>query len=187
MSYSIKEKDGLLAVARNAIELYLKTGKKVYPKTDNPKFLEKRGVFVTLHTDGNLRGCIGYPLPYKPLIEGVVDNAINAATEDWRFEPVKIEELEKLNIEISVLTVPEKIEKYSDIVVGKHGIIVSKGGNRGLLLPQVPVEQNWNLEEYISNGCLKAGLPSDEWRRGVDIETFEAIVFSEKKLGGENG
>ena len=181
MSYSTKEKDALLTVARNAIELYLKTGKKVYPETDNPKFLEKRGVFVTLHVDGNLRGCIGYPLPYKPLIEGVIDNAINAATEDWRFIPLTLKELDKLSIEISILTVPTKIKKYSDIIVGKHGIIVSKGANRGLLLPQVPVEQNWNLEEYLSNGCLKAGLASDEWKKGVDIEVFEAIIFSEKR------
>ncbi len=180
MSYSIKEKDALLAVARNAIKLYLNTGKKVYPKTDNPDFLEKRGVFVTLHVNGNLRGCIGYPLPYKSLIEAIVDNAISAATEDWRFIPVSIEELDNLNIEISVLTVPVKIEKYSDIIVGKHGIIISKGSKKGLLLPQVPVEQNWDLEEYLSNGCLKAGLPPNEWRNGVEIEVFEAIVFSEQ-------
>jgi AmmeMemoRadiSam system protein A len=180
MNYSIKEKDALLAVARNSIELYLNTGKKVYPKTDNPNFLEKRGAFVTLHIKEDLRGCIGYPLPYKPLIEAVVDNAISAATEDWRFDPITLGELDELNIEISVLTVPVKIEKHSDIVVGKHGIIISKGGKKGLLLPQVPVEQKWNLEQYLSNGCLKAGLRPDEWKTGVDIEVFEAMVFSEK-------
>ena len=89
--------------------------------------------------------------------------------------------MKDLNIEISVLTIPKRINNYSEIEIGKHGIIVSKGGNRGLLLPQVPIEQGWSLEEYLSNGCLKAGLPFDEWKRGVDIEVFEAEVFREEE------
>jgi uncharacterized protein (TIGR00296 family) len=110
----------------------------------------------------------------------VVDNAISSSTEDYRFSPVKLKEMEDIDLEISVLTVPQKVESYEDVVVGRDGIIISKGMNRGLLLPQVPVEQKWNLEEYISYGCMKAGLPTDEWKKGVEIEIFQGIVFGEK-------
>ncbi len=178
--YTIEEKKELLKLARTTIEKYLEDGSKEYPKTDNPKFLEKRGVFVTLHKKGDLRGCIGYPLPTNPLIEAVVDNAISTSTEDHRFHPVTPDELKDIDIEISVLTVPQKVGSYKDIVVGRDGIIISKGFMKGLLLPQVPVEQGWNPEEYISYGCMKAGLPSDEWKSGVGIETFQGIVFGEK-------
>ena len=177
--YTIEEKKELLKVARATIENYLKDGSRDYPPVDNPKFKEKRGVFVTLHKKGDLRGCIGYPLPIKPLIEAVVDNAISSSTEDYRFSPVKLTEMEDIDLEISVLTVPQKVESYRDVVVGRDGIIISKGMNRGLLLPQVPVEQKWNLEEYISYGCMKAGLPTNEWKKGVEIETFQGIVFGE--------
>jgi AmmeMemoRadiSam system protein A len=177
--YTLEEKKELLQLARQTIENFLANGKREYPETDNPGFLEKRGVFVTLHKKGQLRGCIGYPLPIKPLIEAVVDNAISSATEDPRFRQVTAKELKDIDIEISVLTVPKKVKGYEDVVVGRDGIIISKGFMRGLLLPQVPVEQEWGIEEYISHGCLKAGLPMDEWKRGVQIETFEGIVFGE--------
>jgi len=178
--YSIEEKKELLKLARITIEKYLADGSKEYPRTDNPKFREKRGVFVTLHKKGDLRGCIGYPLPTKPLIEAVVDNAISSAAEDFRFNPVSPDELKDIDIEISILTVPQKVGSYKDVVVGRDGIIISKGIMRGLLLPQVPEEQGWNLEEYISYGCRKAGLPADEWKSGVGIETFQGIVFGEE-------
>jgi AmmeMemoRadiSam system protein A len=180
--YSMEEKKELLQVARHTIETYLKEGKKEYPETDNPRFLEHRGVFVTLHKKGNLRGCIGYPLPIKPLIESVADNAIASAAEDPRFPPVEVDEMEDIDIEISVLTVPKKVESHEDVVVGRDGIIISKGFMKGLLLPQVPVEQGWDLEEYISYGCRKAGLPESEWKKGVNIETFQGIVFGEMEL-----
>jgi AmmeMemoRadiSam system protein A len=180
--YTLEEKKELLQLARKTIENYLTKGKKEYPWTDNPKFSEKRGVFVTLHKKGDLRGCIGYPLPIKPLIEAVVDNAISSASEDYRFNPVSVEELDDIDIEISVLTVPQKVKSYKDVVVGRDGIIISKTFMRGLLLPQVPVEQGWDLEQYISWGCRKAGLPADEWKRSVEIETFQGIVFGEKEL-----
>lgn len=183
--YTHEEKKELLKLARTTIANYLKKQATEYPQTDNPKFMEKRGVFVTLHKEGDLRGCIGYPLPEKPLIEAIVDNAISAATEDYRFNPVEPGELKDIDIEISVLTVPEPVVNYKDVVLGRDGIIISKGFNKGLLLPQVPVEQGWNLEEYISYGCMKAGLSSDEWKRHgrgiVNIETFQAIIFGEKE------
>ncbi|UCH93708.1 MAG: AmmeMemoRadiSam system protein A [Candidatus Aminicenantes bacterium] len=180
--YTVEEKKELLQLARKTIENYLSGSKKEYPETDNPKFLEKRGVFVTLHKKGDLRGCIGYALPIKPLIEAVVDNAISSATEDHRFRPVSVDELADIDIELSILTVPQKVKSYEDVVVGRDGIIISKSFMKGLLLPQVPVEQGWDLEQYISWGCRKAGLPADEWKKGVDIETFQGIFFGEKEM-----
>jgi len=176
------EKKELLALARNTIKKYLADGERADPPGAQPVFLEKRGVFVTLHRRGELRGCIGYPLPYKPLGEAVVDNAIAAATEDPRFPAVSAEELPELDIEISVLTVPRKVAGPDQVQVGRDGIIISKGFQRGLLLPQVPVEQGWNLEQYVSYGCRKAGLAQDEWKRGVQIEVFQASVFAEKEM-----
>ncbi len=175
------EKKELLGLARETIKKYLDSGKADCPPAEKPVFLEKRGVFVTLHRDGELRGCIGYPLPMKPLWEAVAEMAIAAATEDPRFPSVTPEELGGVDIEISVLTIPQKAAGADKVRVGMDGIIISKGFQRGLLLPQVPVEQGWNLEQYISYGCRKAGLPADEWKRGVQIEVFQAVVFGEKK------
>jgi AmmeMemoRadiSam system protein A len=146
---------------------------------DNEKFLEKRGAFVTLKVDGYLRGCIGYTLPYKPLYETIIELAITAATQDYRFSPLTGEELPRTNIEISVLSLPEPIKDFKEIEVGRHGIIVSKGPHKGLLLPQVPLEYSWDLETYLRHGCLKAGLDEDEWKKGVNLEVFQAQVFSE--------
>ncbi|MCJ7525207.1 MAG: AmmeMemoRadiSam system protein A [Candidatus Aminicenantes bacterium] len=179
------EKRELLALARNSIKKYLTGEGRVAPPVAKPIYLEKRGVFVTLHRKGELRGCIGYPLPYKPLGEAVVDNAIAAASEDPRFPAVSSAELGELDIEISVLTVPQKVAGPNQVQLGRDGIIISKGSQRGLLLPQVPVEQKWDLEQYISYGCRKAGLAPDEWEKGVQIEVFQAAVFGEKEMGEE--
>jgi AmmeMemoRadiSam system protein A len=176
------QKRTLLKIARDSIKEYLENKKFIKPKVDDPELKEKRGVFVTLKVQGELRGCIGYPLPYKPLYSAVAELAIESATSDPRFPPLRLDEIENVEIEISVLTLPKKISSFEEIEIGKHGIIVSKGPFKGLLLPQVPVEYNWNLEEYLSHGCMKAGLPSDEWKKGVEIEIFEAEVFSEREL-----
>lgn len=175
------EKKELLQLARKAIQRYLVAGQGACPPPAGPVFAQKRGVFVTLHRDGELRGCIGYPLPLKPLGEAVPEMAIAAAFDDPRFPAVSADELAGLDIEISVLTVPREVAGADSVRVGVDGIIISKGMQRGLLLPQVPLEQGWDLEQYISYGCRKAGLPADEWRRGVRIETFQAVVFGEKK------
>lgn len=177
-----QEQKELLSLARSTIKKYLASTSRDYPPNTNPAFNEKRGVFVTLHRNGELRGCIGYPLPHKLLWEAVVDNAIAASTEDPRFPSVTASELPELDIEISVLTVPQKVANHEQVKVGRDGIIISKGFRRGLLLPQVPVEQGWDLEQYISYGCLKAGLARDEWKKNVQIETFQALVFGEKEL-----
>ncbi len=134
---------------------------------------------MTLTVDGELRGCIGYPLPVKPLDETIIEMAVAAATQDTRFEPLSPDELKKLKIEISVLGLPEPVSDPGQVQVGCHGIIVSKGFSKGLLLPQVPVEQGWDRETYLRHGCLKAGLPPEEWKKGAKLEVFTAQVFSE--------
>lgn len=192
-----EQRETLLALARETIRSYLVSGehggepapakgrRPDGPPGPEPVFLEKRGVFVTLHRDGELRGCIGYPLPVNPLWEAVREMALAAAFEDPRFPAVSGDELPGLDIEISVLTVPRPVSGPGDVRVGVDGIIVSKGLNRGLLLPQVPLEQGWDLEQYVSYGCRKAGLAADEWKRGVTIETFQAVVFGEKNHAEE--
>lgn len=179
-----KEGERLLNLAREAIEKHLKTRGRLKPDISGP-FKEKRGVFVSLHKHGDLRGCIGHPYPDMPLGEAIVDSAICAATGDPRFYPVKIEELKELEIEVTVLTPIEEIiakpkDLAKEIVVGKHGLIVKKGMRSGLLLPQVPVEQGWDVEEFLTHTCMKAGLPPDAWwDEDVRIFKFEGQIFSE--------
>ncbi len=177
---SAEHKADLLRLAREAIRRYLDG--EARPKVERKEKIlaEKRGAFVTLTIAGQLRGCIGYPLPVKPLAEAVIDMAVAAAVEDPRFNPLGRAELDSLHIEISVLGLPHKVKGPEEVELGKHGIIISKGGNKGLLLPQVPVEYHWDRDTYLSNGCLKAGLDEDEWKKGVTIEVFTADVFHEQ-------
>jgi len=150
----------------------------------SPLFREKRGGFVTLKKNGQLRGCIGYILPLKPLIETVADNAESAALRDPRFPPVTAEELSELTIEISVLSPLKEVSDPEDVEVGKHGLIMTRGSLSGVLLPQVPVEWGWNREQFLSQTCRKAGLPGDCWKQsGTQIQAFTADVFSEKDFG----
>ena len=174
-----KQQNFLLALARQAIGHYLHTGKTLEVKPEDRVLGEKRGAFVTLKANDELRGCIGYHLPLKSLYETIIEVAIYAATQDYRFPPLTEDELKETRIEISVLSLPQPVQDVKEIKVGTHGIIVSKGINKGLLLPQVPVEHNWDLKTYLSHGCLKAGLDEDEWKKGTRIEIFTAQVFSE--------
>ena len=169
----------LLDLAHRAIKHYLDKNKPPKIETEDAVLKEKRGAFVTLKVDGQLRGCIGYSIPHKPLIETITDCAIAAASQDYRFPSIESEELARLKVEISVLTRPRTIEEVSEIKIGDHGIIISKGKSKGLLLPQVPVEWEWDLETYLNHGCQKAGLPEDAWKKGAKIETFSAQVFSD--------
>lgn len=169
----------LLELAREAIKLHLEGKQTPEVKVTDLALKEKRGAFVTLKIGGELRGCIGYPLPIKSLYQTIIEVAVSAATQDFRFKPLSLEELLKTRIEISVLSSPQPVKDISEIEVGTHGIVISKGLNKGLLLPQVPVEWDWDLETYLSHGCLKAGLAEDEWKKGVHIEVFTAQVFSE--------
>lgn len=167
----------LLHLARSAISQYVKEKKVIDYRTENTDLLTKKGAFVTLRKKEMLRGCIGFIEPVFPLYETVIRAAIYAACQDMRFPPVSADELEDLEIEISILTVPEKIQDPLQVVVGKHGLIISQGDHRGILLPQVPVENNWSRVEFLERACLKAGLPRNAWTSGADIYIFEAIVF----------
>ena len=148
-------------------------------------------VFVTLNNPDGLRGCIGFPLPEKKLSHTIVDGAIAAATEDPRFSPVKIKELDDIVFEVTVLTPPieidvsDPLEYLSKIKVGRDGLIVRHSFSSGLLLPQVPVEYGWNVEEFLQHTCEKAGLLKDFWKNeDVKIEKFEGIIFKEETPNG---
>ncbi|MGB9709769.1 MAG: TIGR00296 family protein [Infirmifilum sp.] len=200
---SVEEGKFLVSLARRAVEEYLNKAVIIEPPRDTPvKLLEKSGVFVTLErievnpvtrqARRELRGCIGYPEPLFPLAEATIRAAVAAATEDPRFPPVTPRELDEIIFEVSVLTKPEPLI-YSDykeligkIKIGRDGLLVEHGMARGLLLPQVPVEEGWDVEEYLSYACLKAGLPEDFWRSGkLKVYTFQSQIFVEVTPGGE--
>jgi len=174
---SADEKKELLRLARLAVESHVLGGKTPQAGTAEPNLQSKRGAFVTLTKKGELRGCIGFTEPVYSLAETVVRCAVYAASEDPRFGPVQPAELKDLDYEISVLTPLRKIDDPKLVQVGKHGLMIAKGGYRGLLLPQVAVEFKWDREEFLAEACLKAGLPPDTWKKGADIYVFEAIVF----------
>ncbi|NOR12723.1 MAG: AmmeMemoRadiSam system protein B [Candidatus Aminicenantes bacterium] len=176
-SLSPEEQTNLLKIARETLERYVLNNEIFQPETDNPKFLSEKGAFVTLKKNGELRGCIGFIEPVLPLHQTLVQATIYAASKDARFPPVTPSELKDIDIEISVLTPLKKIENPGEVEVGKHGLIIVKGNRRGLLLPQVPVENRWSRQTFLQQTCQKAGLPKDAWKSGADIYTFEAIVF----------
>ncbi len=191
---NLSEEDGTLLVktARKIVTVYLKTNSKPnLEKRFQEDFSFNSGVFVTLNNPLGLRGCIGYPLPDKKLFDALEDAAIAAAIEDPRFPPVKHEELESITFEVTILTPPKKItvdepkEYLSKIKIGRDGLIVRNGFNSGLLLPQVPVEYNWNEQEFLEYTCEKAGLPKNCWKdRNTEIQKFEGIVFKETEPNG---
>jgi len=176
-SLSREEKKELLNLARNAVSEFVKKNGIVPFETYNPHFLSPKGAFVTLKIGGELRGCIGFIEPVMPLGQAVIQAAVYAASEDRRFPPVSTRELPNLSYEISVLTPLRKISDPSVVRVGRHGLVISKQGYKGLLLPQVPVENGWSRQAFLEQACLKAGLPPDAWREGAEIFVFEAIVF----------
>jgi len=187
----------LVKLARKAIETVLQLGELPQLPADVDEVLkEQRGVFVTLHEQvGNekmLRGCIGIPYPVKPLVEATIESAINAAFRDPRFPPVEADELDKLMVEVSVLTPPQLIEvsdprEYpSQIVIGRDGLLVESDWQRGLLLPQVAIEHGFDATTFLEQTCLKAGLPKDAWRKGkVKVYSFQAQIFAETEPDGE--
>lgn len=175
----------LLGIARSAIENYL-SGKKVPDNVpSDPLLKENRGVFVTLHRDGALRGCIGSIMPEEPLYLGVRRRAVDSAVHDPRFRPMTADELGKVDIEISVLSVPKRAASADEIVMGKHGVIVKQGFRGGVFLPQVATETGWTKEQFLSELCSqKAGLPPDAWKDpSTELLIFSAQVFGEKKRG----
>lgn len=174
----------LLKLARKTIADNLGIdGNIEMPSFDEKIFNEKCGAFVTIHIKGNLRGCIGYIEGVKTIPETVKDMARASAFSDPRFSSLTPEEYKKIDIEISILSPVEKVTDVNEIEVGRDGIIITSGYNRGLLLPQVPVEQGWDRDTFLTHTCYKAGLPADSWKKpGVLLEKFSAQVFSEKEL-----
>ena len=179
-----EEQKAALALARNALELeFGLTKEKNEDYKKYPVFSDKRGVFVTLKKNNELRGCIGLIEPVTELSEVIKEMALSAAFNDSRFSPVEKDELKNIDIEISVLTPPQKISNpEKEIILGRHGVIIKQGSHSGVFLPQVATETGWDLETFMAELCTqKAGLSSDCWKNGsVDIYTFEAQVFEEK-------
>jgi AmmeMemoRadiSam system protein A len=182
---SEKEKKEILKLAKLAIQSIFK--KELIAELTKQKRVVKNlglrnGVFVTITKRGELRGCIGYILPVREFEELVVDAAVSAAIRDPRFDPLTEDEVGEIEIEVSVLSEPKRIENVSEVEVGKHGLIVRRGPFQGLLLPQVATEYNWDKLTFIRQTCIKAGLSPDEWKKeGTEIYTFTAEVFSENE------
>jgi AmmeMemoRadiSam system protein A len=172
----------LLELSRKTIQEFLQFGRKPSEIPAQSELLEKRGVFVTLQTLGHLRGCIGYVAPLFPLYEAVINCSISAATDDPRFQPLSLEELATIEIEISVLSSAEIVQDIQQIEVGVHGLMISRTGAKGLLLPQVAVEHGWDREEFLKETCRKASLPLDAWKKGAIVKSFTAIVFRDADL-----
>jgi AmmeMemoRadiSam system protein A len=171
----------LLGLARGALEAHFRGEPAPRLASDRAEtFGEARGLFVTLHRRGQLRGCIGTLAPTGDLTRVVAEYALRAAFEDPRFPPLAKAELPECEIEISVLTAPREIREPGDIAVGRDGLIIEFGGRRGLLLPQVATEWGFDSERFLIEVSRKAGLPQDAWRRpDARLWAFRAEVFSE--------
>ena len=191
MADLLTDDEGRIAIklAHLAIREYLMSGTTLKPEDLPPIFRKNRGVFVTLNNRKGaikeLRGCIGRPYPVMPLGEALIISAINAATEDPRFNPVTLNELETINIEVTVLTMPYclegKREELPDkIEVGRHGLIIQKGPYSGLLLPQVAIEHGFDAELFLGQTCMKAGLFPDCWLEpDTEVYAFEGQIFQD--------
>lgn len=174
--YNPEERKLLLEIAHEAI-LSLFERRELSLFTPSAHLSEPHGVFTTLYSDRKLRGCVGYPAAILPLYRAVIETARAAASEDPRFVPVNREEAQGLQISISVLSPLQPISP-NDVQVGRHGLVISKDGLRGLLLPQVPVEHGWDRTTFLEQTCLKAGLPPYAWR-DARIEAFTAEVLGD--------
>ena len=181
MKISLETKEKLLSLARLSIKAHLKRENTSEINFSDSLIEEKRGVFVTLKYKNTLRGCIGTIEPIYELKSAISNMAVSAAFEDPRFTPLTLQELEKVEIEISVLTLPKKIVDPYKIRLGVDGVIVSKNGRKGVFLPQVATETGWKLEEFMNHLCRdKAGIKIDEWKTNeVEIKIFQVESFSE--------
>ncbi len=176
-----EDRKELFNLARRIIWEKVETGNVSYKDSDNPRLQTDAAVFVTITHNGQLRGCIGQTSPIMPLYMAVQYSAVQACSLDPRFPPVSGPELDGLGIEISILSPFEPVENpWRDVVVGRDGLIIKKGMNAGLLLPQVPSQQGWDKQTYLAELCLKAGLPRDAWKEGATIYRFTADVFGEE-------
>ena len=194
MELSLDEGRFLVKIARKAIEHYLRLGEVIKPPRNTPNKLNKYGMsFVTIlkYPSNELRGCIGYTQPIEPLVRNVINSAIAASTQDPRFPPMNIGEVNDVIIEVSVLSVPVELrvkghDLLKEITIGKDGLIVDYGVYKGLLLPEVPVDYCWDEETFLSETCLKAGLKPDCWLSDrVKIYKYYTKTFREVKPQGD--
>ena len=168
----------LLRLAREAIDGQLRSGALPDTGVDDPVLTRRAGAFVTLWQGDELRGCIGHLKADRPLFRAVQEMAVSAATCDTRFDPLSLDELSSLRVEISVLSPLRRITRIEQVEVGTHGLVITKNGRRGLLLPEVATERGWDRAEFADAVCWKAGLSGGAWREGATMYTFTAIVFS---------
>lgn len=178
-----EQQEILLKLARESIETYLKTGKKIKLETSDERMKVKQGAFVTLRKRGVLRGCIGHIVGIKPLCDTVADMAVAAAVQDPRFPKVSMNEMKDISIEISVLSIPRRVESADEIELGKHGVIVRRGSRQGVFLPQVATETGWDKETFLEHLCYdKAHLPKDAWKnKDTELTVFTAQLFEEEE------
>jgi AmmeMemoRadiSam system protein A len=173
------DRKALLAFARETIERYLATGTVPLPRGLPGRARRPQGAFVTLKRGEELRGCIGRLFPESPLGKTVGAMALQAAVNDPRFPPVSAEEFPGLKVEISALTPMRPVSGARDIVVGRDGVLLAKGGRTAVFLPQVATEQGWGREEMLDHLCRKAGFPDGCWKEGASFSVFQAEVFGE--------
>ncbi|HTP66121.1 MAG TPA: AmmeMemoRadiSam system protein A [Geobacteraceae bacterium] len=178
-SLTAKEKQLLLEIAREAIISHVRNGTVPKREVKNSNLLAKQGCFVCIKVSGMLRGCIGNFLSDQPLHELVQEMAVSAATRDPRFYPMKEDDLQDFDLEISVLSPLHRISVIDEIEVGVHGLYMEKNFSRGVLLPQVAVEYGWDRDTFLSQTSIKAGLGKDDWKEDTDIYTFSALVFQD--------
>jgi AmmeMemoRadiSam system protein A len=179
--FSNAERTQLLRLAHDSILSTLEH-REIPLEPPTPHLAEPRGAFTSLYLCGQLRGCVGYVLAVSPVYRAVADTARAAAFEDTRFPPVTLPEARDLEIELSILSPPQPISPET-IEIGRHGLLISMAGHRGLLLPQVPVEHHWDRTTFLEQTCRKAGLPLDAWQKGATIEAFTAEVFGDEQVG----
>jgi AmmeMemoRadiSam system protein A len=175
--YSPKERALLLRLAHRAIESDLEQ-RALSLEPPSAHLAQPRGVFTTIYLLGELRGCVGYVFPVAPLYRAVAETARAAASQDTRFSPVTRDEAPHLAVSLSVLSPLKQIDP-EQVRIGRHGLVVTLAGQRGLLLPQVPVEHGWDRLTFLEQTCRKAGLPADAWKRGATVEAFTAEVFGD--------
>jgi len=176
--FTPEERAVLLKLAHESILSALER-REISLTPPSPHLDEPRGAFTTIYFHGNLRGCVGYVFPVASLYRTVAETARAAAFEDTRFSPVSLQEAAELDVSLSILS-PLRVITPEAVEIGRHGLVVAQGGRRGLLLPQVPVEHQWDRVTFIEQTCRKAGLPLDAWRQGATLEAFTAEVFGDQ-------
>lgn len=180
--YSPSERALLLNLAHEAIESALQD-RAIPLDPPSAHLAEPRGAFTTIYLEGQLRGCVGYVLPVLSVYRAVAETARAAASQDTRFLPVTLEEAPRLEVSLSILSPLSPIEP-EQIEIGRHGLVVTLGGHRGLLLPQVPIEHHWDRITFLEQTCRKAGLPPEAWKSGAILESFTAEIFGDSEKSG---